>query len=289
MFCNQCGKEIDNSATVCPYCNSKVQPIAPPQPEPTVYEAPGQHATPIEPTQPTQPTQQAQAAPMADPTQPTQVKVKNAPDIKTIIIAAAAAAVAVILIVLIATLGGSSPKKSATKIIKAYEDNDMKTAVEYSFPYDEKSLKYKFSQEYFDKCLDGMYYDDIQDYYDDLAERYDYTGSIKDENDAFDAYIEYLEEKNEDASKITYEILDVKKYSKDSSKYKNTVDELDDIFDSEYFAFDTDYYNTKNVSGYAVVRVNVTDEDGDTRKSDMEFVKFKGKWYSLSSYFDYFN
>ena len=40
MFCNQCGKEIDNSATVCPYCNSKVQPIAPPQPEPTVYEAP---------------------------------------------------------------------------------------------------------------------------------------------------------------------------------------------------------------------------------------------------------
>ena len=101
MFCNQCGKEIDNSATVCPYCNSKVQPIAPPQPEPTVYEAPEQHATPIEPTQPTQPTQQAQPVqptepsqqaqgyyyqqqaqsdPMANPTQPTQVKVKKAPD-----------------------------------------------------------------------------------------------------------------------------------------------------------------------------------------------------------------
>ena len=141
MFCNQCGKEIDNSATVCPYCNSKVQPIAPPQPEPTVYEAPEQHATPIEPTQPTQPTQQAQPVqptepsqqaqgyyyqphaqsdPMANPTQSTQVKVKKAPDKKTIIIAAAAAAVAVILIVLIATLGGSSPKKSATKIINAY-------------------------------------------------------------------------------------------------------------------------------------------------------------------------
>ena len=109
MFCNQCGKEIDNSATVCPYCNSKVQPIAPPQPEPPVYEAPEQHATPIEPNaqpiqptaptetaQPTQPTQQAQpiqptepsqqaqgyyyqpqaqADPMANPTQPTQVKV----------------------------------------------------------------------------------------------------------------------------------------------------------------------------------------------------------------------
>lgn len=241
MFCNQCGKEIDNSATVCPYCNSKVQPIAPTQPEPPVYEAPEQHATPIEPNaqpvqptaptetaQPTQPTQQAQpiqptepsqqaqgyyyqpqaqADPMANPTQPTQVKVKKAPDKKTIIIAAAAAAVAVILIVLIATLGGSSPKKTATKLIKAYEDNDMKTAIEYSFPYDEKSVKYRASKEYFDKYLDDMYYDDIDEYYDDLADKYDYTGIIKNENDALDAYIKYLEELNADSKKDTSKSL----------------------------------------------------------------------------------
>lgn len=327
MFCNQCGKEIDNAATVCPYCNSKVQPIAPPRPEPTVYKAPGQHATPIEPSaqpiqptaptepiQPTQPTQQAQpiqqtqpvqptepsqqpmgyyyqpqaqAAPMTDPTQPTQVKVKKAPDKKTIIIAAAAAAVAVILIVLIATLGGSSPKKSATKIIKAYEDNDMKTAIEYSFPYDEKAVKYRASKEYFDKYLDDMYYDDIDEYYDDLADKYDYTGIIKDENDALDAYIEYLEELNADSEKDTYEILDVKKYDKGSSKYDDAIDKLDEMFSSEYFAFDTDYYNTKNISGYAVVKLKITDEDGESRRSSIEMVKFKGKWYSMSSYFDF--
>ena len=318
MFCNQCGKEIDNSATVCPYCNSKVQPIAPPQPEPPVYEAPEQHATPIEPNaqpvqptetaQPTQPTQQAQpiqptepsqqaqgyyyqpqaqADPMANPAQPTQVKVKKAPDKKTIIIAAAAAAVAVILIVLIATLGGSSPKKSATKIIKAYENNDMKTAIEYSFPYDEKAVKYRASKEYFDKYLDDMYYDDIDEYYDDLADKYDYTGIIKDENDALDAYIKYLEELNADSKKDTYEIIDVKKYDKGSSKYEDAIDELDEMFDSEYFEFDTDYYNTKNISGYAVVKLKITDEDGESRKSNIEMVKFKGKWYSMSSYFDF--
>lgn len=301
MFCNKCGKEIDNAATVCPYCNSAVQPIAQPiaqpeqceQPQQPIYEAPAQpQATPIDGAY--QPAQQyyqpqGQGAPMPNSTQTTQVATKKATDMKKVIIGAVAAVLAVIVVILIVTLGAGSPKKTANKVIKAYEDNDMKTAVEYSFPYDEKSLKYKFSQEYFDKYLKSMYYDDIQDYYDDLAEQYDYAGTIKDENDAFDAYIKYLEEENEDASKSTYEILDVKKYSKDSSKYKNTVDELDGIFDSEYFAFDTDYYNTKNVSGYAVVRVNITDEDGDTRKSNMEFVKFKGKWYSLSSYFDYFN
>ena len=224
---------------------------------------------------------------MANPTQPTQVKVKKAPDKKTIIIAAAAAAVAVILIVLIATLGGSSPKKSATKIIKAYEDNDMKTAIEYSFPYDEKAVKYRASKEYFDKCLDGMYYDDIDEYYDDLADKYDYTGIIKDENDALDAYIKYLEELNADSEKDTYEILDVKKYDKGSSKYDDAIDKLDEMFSSEYFAFDTDYYNTKNISGYAVVKLKITDEDGESRRSSIEMVKFKGKWYSMSSYFDF--
>ncbi len=119
MFCNQCGKEIPDDTTFCPYCGAKQESI----------EAAPAAAQPVESVQP-MPEQQA-AQPIQQPVQPEQQAVQPMPEQQTaqpvsgavppvtekkgglpikILIPAAAAVVVVVVLLAVLLLGG---KKSS--------------------------------------------------------------------------------------------------------------------------------------------------------------------------------
>lgn len=118
MFCNQCGKEIPDDTTFCPYCGAKqesieaapaaAQPVEPVQPMPEQQAAqPVQQ--PVQPIpQPVQPTPEQQTAQPVSGAVPPVTEKKGGSLVKILIPAAAAVVVVVLLAVLL--LGG---KKSS--------------------------------------------------------------------------------------------------------------------------------------------------------------------------------
>lgn len=116
MFCNQCGKEIPDDTTFCPYCGAKQESIeaapAAAQPVEPVQPMPEQQAA-----QPVQPIPEQQAAQPVSGAVPPVTEKKNSLPVK-ILIPAAAAAVVVIVLLAVLLLGG----KKSTGVMSFSKD-----------------------------------------------------------------------------------------------------------------------------------------------------------------------
>ncbi|MGN0522655.1 MAG: hypothetical protein ACI4IG_00095 [Eubacterium sp.] len=268
MFCTKCGKEIDNGASVCPYCNSNTQAPEANAAEPATQPAP----------QPTQPVYYSDN--MAGGT----AAVKKPPNKKLLFIIGGAvfAVIAIIVIIAVIAATSGSAEKTATKYLDAWVDGDCKTLEALQMPFGEKRTKYEFTEEYFDDS-EYLYekYDGIEDYYAELEEKYQmyYYGKIENAADAYEAYIAYCDwEIIDDGYTLDdYEIIHIKEYDRDSSRLKKFVEEWEDEIDGEDFDFDREFFD-QEIKKYAEAIVKF-DRDEEEEILVLRLFKLGRNWY----------
>lgn len=269
MFCTKCGKEIDNGASVCPYCNSNTQAPEANSAEPATQPVP----------QPTQPVY------YSDSIVSGTAAVKKPPNKKLLLIIGGAVIAVIAIIVIIAVIAASSgsAEKTATKYLDAWVDGDSKTIMALRMPFGEKRTKYEFTEEYF---ADSEYlyeeYDGIEDYYAELEDRYQfiYDGTIENADDAYEAYIAYCDWDiiDDEVYIDDYEIISIKEYDSDSSKFEEFVDEeWEDEIDGEDFDFDREFFD-QEVKKYAVAKVKY-EVDGEKYTEELQLFKLGRNWY----------
>ena len=259
MFCQKCGKKLENGATFCDGCGTPVQP--------------------------------AQVPNIVEPT-PRKVKFLNKKTIG-IIVSVAVAVVIILALVLVLTLGGAgNPEKSAEKYIEASSEIDIASASKYG-AFDINKFLYLYvdaiesyaeesdNSEYFLESLEDEYgTDDIKEALDIMLE--EQVQETKDELvDEYGADYEIIVSARK-GKEITGDELEEK-----IEDFNNDIESIEaglNMFDEDA-SMDDFYIDSDDVKKMFEVKVTVKidgKEATDKETIDLFCIKIGGNWKVLT-------